>query len=82
LWPSGKEHTHGVVGNLLWFVFGGGFFAWLAWFLSGILLAITIVGIPFAKAAFRISVFAAFPFGRQLVTRGWSDKSGSRERAS
>jgi uncharacterized membrane protein YccF (DUF307 family) len=55
------------VGNLLWFVFGGGFFAWLAWVLAGVLLAVTVVGIPFARAAFRISVFAAFPFGRQLV---------------
>lgn len=55
------------VGNLLWFVLGGGFFAWLGWFLSGILLSITIIGIPFGKAAFRISAFAAFPFGRQLI---------------
>ena len=55
------------VGNLLWFVFGGGILAWLAWFLAGIMLAVTIIGIPFAKAAFRISVFAAFPFGRQLI---------------
>ena len=55
------------IGNILWFVFGGGFLAWLAWVLAGILLTLTIVGIPFAKAAFRISVFAAFPFGHQLI---------------
>lgn len=55
------------VGNLLWFVFGGGIFAWLLWFLSGVIFVITIIGIPFAKAAFRISVFAAFPFGRELI---------------
>jgi uncharacterized membrane protein YccF (DUF307 family) len=55
------------VGNLLWFVVGGGIFSWFFWFLAGILLAITIIGIPFAKAAFRISVFAAFPFGRELI---------------
>ncbi len=55
------------LGNLLWFVFGGGILAWLLWFLSGIIFAITIIGIPFAKASFRISVFAAFPFGRQLI---------------
>ena len=55
------------IGNLLWFVFGGGFIAWLVWFLAGILFAITVIGIPFAKAAFRISVFAAFPFGRELI---------------
>jgi uncharacterized membrane protein YccF (DUF307 family) len=54
-------------GNLLWFVFGGGFFAFLGWILTGLLLAITVIGIPFAIAAFRIAAFAAFPFGRELV---------------
>ncbi len=53
--------------NILWFVFGGGFLAWLLWILLGCLLFITIAGIPFAYAAFRIAGFAAFPFGKQLV---------------
>jgi uncharacterized membrane protein YccF (DUF307 family) len=53
--------------NLLWFVFGGGFFAGLAWLLTGGVLAITVVGLPFAFAAFRIAGFAAWPFGRTLV---------------
>ncbi len=56
-----------LLGNLLWFIFGGGFVAWLAWLLTGLLLAITIVGFPFAVAAWRISGFAAFPFGKDLV---------------
>jgi uncharacterized membrane protein YccF (DUF307 family) len=56
-----------LVGNLLWFILGGGFFAWLGWLLTGALLAITVVGLPFAFAAFRIAGFAAFPFGKQLV---------------
>lgn len=55
------------VGNVLWFVFGGGIFAWFFWVVSGILLAVTIVGLPFAVAAFRIAGFAAFPFGKELV---------------
>lgn len=55
------------LGNLLWFVLGGGFFAWLGWMLSGVVLAITIVGIPWSIAAFRVAPFAAFPFGRTLV---------------
>ena len=55
------------VGNVLWFVFGGGIIAWFFWFMSGILLAVTIVGLPFAIAAFRIAGFAAFPFGKELV---------------
>lgn len=56
-----------LIGNILWFIFGGGFFAWLGWLLSGVLLAITVVGLPWAFAAFRIAGFAAFPFGRTLV---------------
>ena len=55
------------VGNVLWFVFGGGIIAWFFWVVSGILLAVTIVGLPFAIAAFRIAGFAAFPFGKELV---------------
>lgn len=53
--------------NLLWFVFGGGVLAAIGWLFTGCLLAITIVGIPFSFAAFRIAGFAAFPFGRRLV---------------
>ena len=56
-----------LLGNILWFVFGGGIIAGLSWLLVGLVLAITVVGIPFAVAAFRIAGFAAFPFGRELV---------------
>ena len=56
-----------LIGNILWFVFGGGFVSWFLWMLAGVVLAITIVGLPFSYAAFRIARFAAFPFGRQLV---------------
>lgn len=53
--------------NLLWFLFGGGIFAAALWIIAGGLLALTVVGLPFAVAAFRIAGFAAFPFGRRLV---------------
>ena len=59
--------TLALLGNILWFVFGGGIVAALSWLLTGLVLAITVVGIPFAVAAFRIAGFAAFPFGRELV---------------
>ena len=55
------------VGNLLWFVLGGGWLSGLIWALAGLICALTIIGIPFSIAAFRISRFAFFPFGRQLV---------------
>jgi uncharacterized membrane protein YccF (DUF307 family) len=53
--------------NIVWFFLGGGLVAGLAWVLLGILLALTVIGIPFAVAAFRIAGFAAWPFGRTLV---------------
>ena len=53
--------------NIIWFIFGGGFVAWLLWVVLGGLLFLTVVGIPFGFAAFRIAGFAAFPFGKELV---------------
>lgn len=54
--------------NILWVLFGG-FFMGLAWFLYGIIAAITIIGIPWAKACFTIGWFVIWPFGREAVSR-------------
>ena len=54
--------------NVLWFIFGG-WIAGLTWLLAGVLLAITIVGLPWALAAFRIGLFSFMPFGKQVVSR-------------
>jgi uncharacterized membrane protein YccF (DUF307 family) len=54
--------------NLLWFIFGG-FIAGLAWIFAGLLLVITIVGIPWARAAFNVASFSFWPFGRVAVDR-------------
>jgi uncharacterized membrane protein YccF (DUF307 family) len=54
--------------NCLWFILGG----WISgslWILAGLLLAITIVGLPWASAAFRIAGFSYWPFGRQVMPR-------------
>lgn len=56
-----------IIGNILWFILGPGFAMFLSWALAGILLCITVIGIPFGIAAFRIAVFVAFPFGHDLV---------------
>lgn len=56
--------------NILWFILGG-FLAGLAWLLAGLLLAITIVGLPWAGAAWRIAAFSFAPFGKQVVDRQW-----------
>lgn len=54
--------------NILWFIFGG-FAAGLGWLIAGVVLAITIVGLPWSQAAFRIGLFTFFPFGKRVVDR-------------
>src|SRR3981189_2175334 len=54
--------------NILWIVLGG---AWMAagWVLAAIIMAITIIGLPWARAAFNIAVYTLFPFGQRAVSR-------------
>ena len=56
-----------LIGNILWFIFGFGWLSCILWAVCGVLLCVTVVGIPFGIAAFRIAGFAAFPFGKDLV---------------
>lgn len=57
-----------VLLNLLWILFGGLWMA-LAWLLAGVLMAITVVGLPWAGAAFTIAGYTLLPFGRTVVSR-------------
>lgn len=77
LWPFGRtivEAREGagclsVAFNLIWLVF----FGWelfLGHLASGLLLCATIIGIPFGIQAFKLSVFAFWPFGREIVEGG------------
>ncbi|MFE3518831.1 YccF domain-containing protein [Streptomyces sp. NPDC059166] len=54
--------------NVIWLILCG-FWMFLGYMLAGILLCITIIGIPFGVAAFRIGVYALWPFGRTVVDR-------------
>ena len=56
------------IGNIIWFVLGG-FVMGIAWWFAALMAAITIIGIPWAIAAFRIGTFSFWPFGRQIVER-------------
>lgn len=51
-----------LLGNLVWFIFGG-FFAAIIWFLAGLILCITIIGIPWGLQWFKLTRLALFPFG-------------------
>ncbi|MEV3928761.1 MULTISPECIES: YccF domain-containing protein [unclassified Streptomyces] len=52
--------------NVIWLVLCG-FWMFLGYMAAGLLLCITIIGIPFGVAAFRIGVYALWPFGRTVV---------------
>ena len=55
-----------VVLNILWLVLAG---VWLAigYVVAGLLLCITIIGIPFGLQSFKLAGYAVWPFGRTLV---------------
>ena len=54
--------------NVLWIVFGG---LWMTagWLLAAVIMAITIVGIPWARAAWNIALYTLLPFGFTAVDR-------------
>ena len=54
--------------NILWILIGG---AWMAagWLIAAVIMAITIIGLPWARAAFNIAVYALLPFGSRAVNR-------------
>jgi len=54
--------------NTLWFILGG-WLSGLLWLLGGALLALTVIGLPYTQAAWRIAGFAFFPFGKDIVSR-------------
>ncbi len=54
--------------NLLWIITGGVWMA-LAWLIAGVIMVLTIVGIPWARAAFNIALYTLLPFGHRAVPR-------------
>jgi uncharacterized membrane protein YccF (DUF307 family) len=54
--------------NLIWFVLGG-FVMGLGWCLAGLVMVLTIVGIPWARSCFVLAGFCFVPFGREAISR-------------
>ena len=55
-----------LIRPILWFVFGG-WLSGLLWLLGGAILALTVVGLPWTFAAWRIAGYSSWPFGREIV---------------
>ncbi len=73
LWPFGRtvewRRSAGVfslIGNIVWLVFVGWELA-LAHLLAGLLLCVTVIGIPFGVACWKMIPLALVPLGRQVV---------------
>jgi len=62
--------------NILWIITGG---IWMAglWLLAAVIMVITIVGIPWARAAFNIALYTLLPFGQTAVNR--ADYTGQED---
>ena len=54
-----------ILGNIVWLIFGGLNIA-LEYFVASLVLMITIVGIPFGIATFRLGILALWPFGSHI----------------
>jgi len=74
LWPFGteirfKKNNSGCLStimNLIW-IFIGGFWISITHLFFGVLFAITLIGIPFAKQHFKMAGLALTPFGKEII---------------
>src|SRR5246127_2168115 len=57
-----------IILNIFWILIGG---AWMAfgWLVASVIMAVTIIGLPWARAAFNIAVYTLLPFGSKAVRR-------------
>jgi uncharacterized membrane protein YccF (DUF307 family) len=67
--PTGSHEALSVIGNILWFIFAGWWLA-LGHVITGIILCLTIIGIPLGIASFKMAGAALIPFGKEIVDRG------------
>ncbi|MDX1286098.1 MAG: YccF domain-containing protein [Draconibacterium sp.] len=54
-----------LLGNLIWLIFGG-FAIFLEYMVAGLLLCMTIIGIPFGIQSFKLGLLALWPFGQEI----------------
>ena len=74
VWPFGRtvvgqpgKGTGSTIGNVIWFIIGGWYLA-LLHVISGILLCLTVIGIPLGLANFKLIPVSLSPFGREIVS--------------
>ncbi len=55
-----------ILGNIIWLIFGG-LLAGLGYIIGGLLLCLTIIGIPFGVQSIKLGVATFAPFGKEVV---------------
>ena len=55
-----------LFGNIIWLIFGG-FIAGLGYIIGGLVMCLTIVGIPFGVQAIKLGMATFAPFGKEIV---------------
>lgn len=60
-----------LLGNIIWLVFGG-IFIFIEYVLGGIVMCLTIIGIPFGLQIFKLADIALWPFNKTIQLRDWA----------
>jgi uncharacterized membrane protein YccF (DUF307 family) len=55
-----------LLANILWVILGGGIILFIEYIIGGLILCITIIGIPFGFQKFKLAVFVLAPFGKKV----------------
>jgi uncharacterized membrane protein YccF (DUF307 family) len=87
VWPFGRTMVRApgagvasAVGNVLWFLFAGWWLA-LVHIVAGIGFCLTIIGIPFGVASFKLAAVGLFPLGKRVIEtappRSWMQAGGA-----
>ena len=86
LWPFGRtivrRADHGVastIGNVLWFILAGWWLA-IAHLITGVLLCVTIIGIPLGLANFKLIPVSLTPLGRDIIDTSEARRRGIVDR--
>jgi uncharacterized membrane protein YccF (DUF307 family) len=73
LWPFGRTlirrpdaGTGSLIGNIIWFLLAGWWLA-IGHLITGVLMCLTIIGIPLGLANFKLIPVSLTPFGREIV---------------
>ena len=92
VWPFGRTTVRApgagvasAVGNLVWFLVAGWWLA-LVHLVAGVAFCLTVIGIPFGVASFRLAAVGLFPLGKRVVDtappRDWRHAGSSVAQAA